>query len=141
MSSRYPSGFIKASSPQPTSGVSLYGSAKGFWSLMAVSRNMSKSSRQWPDSRNSYPAGQSAYTSPGTYSWVCPANITSVSAVAIGGGGGRTGNLGYISAGGGGGPHIHSDRAARHADLDDEGALRNCTPCPVPAAFNPKPQA
>ena len=36
----------------------------------------------------SVPEGQAEYTSPGTYTWVCPENITSVSVVCIGGGGG-----------------------------------------------------
>lgn len=40
--------------------------------------------------------GQSEYTSPGTYSWTCPAGVTLVSAVCIGGGGG-----GYHSGDGG----------------------------------------
>ena len=34
------------------------------------------------------PKGQAEYTTPGTYSWTCPAGVTSVCAVAIGGGGG-----------------------------------------------------
>lgn len=38
-------------------------------------------------------AGQEAYTTAGTYSWVVPAGVTSVSAVVVGGGGGGdTGN-------------------------------------------------
>lgn len=45
--------------------------------------------------------GQVAYTTPGTYSWTCPANVTSVSVVTVGGGGGR-GN-GVFQGGGGGG--------------------------------------
>lgn len=32
--------------------------------------------------------GQQEYTTPGTYSWVCPAGVTKVSVVCIGGGGG-----------------------------------------------------
>lgn len=46
--------------------------------------------------------GQTAYTSPGTYSWVCPADVFYVCVVAVGGGGGGlfTSNGG---AGGGGG--------------------------------------
>lgn len=49
-------------------------------------------------------AGQQAYTTAGTYSWVAPSGVTSVSAVAVGGGG----TYGYSSgpcrfAGGGGG--------------------------------------
>ena len=34
--------------------------------------------------------GQVAYTTPGTYSWTAPAGVSSVSVVAIGGGGGNT---------------------------------------------------
>lgn len=34
--------------------------------------------------------GQVAYTTPGTYNWVCPAGVTSVSVVCIGGGGGAS---------------------------------------------------
>jgi len=45
------------------------------------------------------PAGQQAYTTAGTYSWVCPTGVTSISVVMVGSGGG------YSSAnfGGGGG--------------------------------------
>ncbi len=45
--------------------------------------------------------GQQAYTTAGTYTWVCPAGVTSVSVVCIGGGGGDNvnacagGGLGY----------------------------------------------
>ena len=38
---------------------------------------------------------QSAYTSAGTYSWVAPAGVTSVSVVCVGGGAGSGGGLGY----------------------------------------------
>lgn len=44
--------------------------------------------------------GQQAYTSVGTYSWVAPAGVTSVSVVAVGGGAGNAG--GGAQAGGGG---------------------------------------
>lgn len=44
-------------------------------------------------------AGQQAYTTPGTYTWVCPPGITSVCVVCIGGGGVGAGN----GNGGGGG--------------------------------------
>jgi len=37
------------------------------------------------------PASQQEYTTPGTYSWVCPTNVTNVSIVCIGGGGGGGG--------------------------------------------------
>lgn len=45
--------------------------------------------------------GQQAYTSAGTFSWVAPSGVTSVSVVAVGTGGGVSG--GNNSAGGGGG--------------------------------------
>ena len=34
------------------------------------------------------PTGEHTYTTPGTYSWTCPADVTSVSVVCVGGGGG-----------------------------------------------------
>lgn len=37
------------------------------------------------------PPGQQAYTTAGTYTWVCPANVTSVCIVLVGSGGGRGG--------------------------------------------------
>lgn len=43
-------------------------------------------------------SGQQAYTTPGTYTWLCPAGVTSVSVVAVGGGGYSL----YTSGGGGG---------------------------------------
>ena len=50
------------------------------------------------------PAGQQAYTTPGTYSWVAPTGVTNVSVVAIGGGAPGGGALyGYSPEGGGGG--------------------------------------
>jgi Concanavalin A-like lectin/glucanases superfamily len=48
-----------------------------------------------------------SYTSAGTYSWVCPTNVNSVSVVCVGGGGGGSGgsgsNAGDGQGGGGGG--------------------------------------
>jgi len=43
------------------------------------------------------PPGQQEYTTAGTYSWVCPAGVTSVSVVCVGGGAGSGGALGYIN--------------------------------------------
>lgn len=34
------------------------------------------------------PTGEHVYTTPGTYTWTCPADVTSVSVVCVGGGGG-----------------------------------------------------
>ena len=45
------------------------------------------------------PPGQQAYTTAGTYSWVCPAGVTSVSVVAVGGGGGALPVLIRLAAG------------------------------------------
>ena len=50
-------------------------------------------------SDNLPPAGNSIYTTPGTYSWVCPEGVTSVCVVCVGGGGGGQNN-GYAAAGG-----------------------------------------
>lgn len=48
--------------------------------------------------------GQQAYTTPGTYTWIAPAGITSVSAVVVGGGAsGSQGAASYTRNGGGGG--------------------------------------
>ena len=46
-------------------------------------------------------AGQSAYTTPGTYSWIAPTGVTAVSVVCVGGGG--VGRCAAGGAGGGGG--------------------------------------
>lgn len=50
---------------------------------------------------SSGPFGQDIYTTPGTYSWVCPVGVTSVSVLVIGAGSGGEGNAG-IGGGGGG---------------------------------------
>jgi len=49
---------------------------------------------------SSGPFGQDIYTTPGTYSWVCPVGVTSVSVLVIGAG---SGSEGLANAGGGGG--------------------------------------
>lgn len=47
---------------------------------------------------------ESVYTTPGTYTWVCPSGVTSVNAVCIGGGAGQvTRNFNAADGGGGGG--------------------------------------
>ena len=75
------------------------------------------------------PPGQQAYTSAGTYTWVAPALVTSVSVVCVGGGGGGGTPISPIGAnaamsmmGGGGGalergrlePHLHLHRRLYH---------------------------
>ena len=49
------------------------------------------------------PPGQEAYTTPGTYSWVAPAGVTSVSVVSVGAGGGAGQHAVQTKFGGGGG--------------------------------------
>ena len=52
------------------------------------------------------PIGQQAYTTAGTYSWTCPAGVTSINVVCIGGGGGYTNpfnSYGPLLGGAGGG--------------------------------------
>ena len=49
-----------------------------------------------------YIQGQQVYTSPGTYSWTCPANITSVCVVCVGTGGPSQPGAGGVGGGGGG---------------------------------------
>lgn len=49
------------------------------------------------------PRGESVYATPGTYTWVCPAGVTSVSVVCVGGGGGSLAYPGANTAGSGGG--------------------------------------
>jgi hypothetical protein len=55
---------------------------------------------------NMIPAGQIEFTTPGTYSWTAPDDVTSIDVVAIGGGGagrGVTGTVVFCGGGGGGG--------------------------------------
>ena len=55
------------------------------------------------------PTGQQEYTTPGTYTWVCPPGVFEVSVVCIGGGGAGSGAQtsppggSTVSGGGGGG--------------------------------------
>ena len=46
--------------------------------------------------------GQTQYTTPGTYSWTVPEGVTSISVVAVGGGGGAISAQNDVSGGGGG---------------------------------------
>ena len=57
------------------------------------------STKVWPVILPAY----ASYTQVGTYSWLCPAGVTSVDVVCIGGGGWGGGGSQFISGGGGGG--------------------------------------
>jgi hypothetical protein len=46
-------------------------------------------------------AGQQEYTTPGSYSWICPSGVTRVSVVCVGGGGGAANDEAGGGAGGG----------------------------------------
>jgi hypothetical protein len=50
-----------------------------------------------------YAFGQEEFTTPGTYTWVCPSDVTSISVLCIGGGGGGSAGTNLIGVGGGGG--------------------------------------
>lgn len=54
--------------------------------------------------------GQQAYTTPGTYTWVAPAGVTSVSVVAVGGGAGGLNNA--CKGGGGGGALAYTNNVS-----------------------------
>ncbi len=57
-----------------------------------------------PDARD-----QQEFPTPGTYSFVVPAGVTAISAVAIGGGGGGASNVNDGGGGGGGGLQYRND--------------------------------
>lgn len=83
MSRRYKGGVISATAPVPT-GPYLCGTAKGIWTL--PQQMQARAANIWPIAGNLAPSSQS-YTTAGTYSWVAPAGVSSVSVVAVGGGG------------------------------------------------------
>lgn len=75
MTTKWPGGFITRAATAPSTSV-----ARGMWTAEQVA--FYKSQGQWPA-----PPGQQAYTTPGSYSWVCPPGVTSVSVVVVGSGG------------------------------------------------------
>ena len=95
MSREWPAGIIRKTPVTPT-GPLASGTAPGVWTLDQMNYWLKQG--LWPIAGNV--PGQQAYTTAGTYSWVAPANVTSVSVVAVGGGSG--GNFNWRSGGGGG---------------------------------------
>jgi hypothetical protein len=71
--------------------------ASGIWTLADQQKAVDAS--DWPTTV----VGQSAYTTPGTYSWIAPEGVYRVSVVAVGGGGGSAVNGSGASGGSGGG--------------------------------------
>ena len=94
MSKQYPGGFI-TKTPVVPAGPYQCGAASGIWTLDQA-MNYTKQGI-WPIAGNARP-GQQAYTTAGTYSWVAPSGVTSVSVVTVGGGAG-----GSLWGSGGGG--------------------------------------
>jgi hypothetical protein len=96
MSTRYSGGLITKTPVSPV-GPLATGAASGVWTIDQATQFIKANS--WPNA-GYIPPGQQAYTTPGTYSWVCPAGVTSVSVVCVGPGGQGSG---YDSQGSGGG--------------------------------------
>lgn len=96
MSMRYQGSVISATAPTttPASGTGPGGTAPGIWTL--EQQLQAKAANIWPRAN-----GEDVYTSAGTFSWVCPAGVTSVSVVCIGSSG-TWNNSGNYGLGGGG---------------------------------------
>lgn len=89
---RFPGNLITQNAVTPT-GPGKNGSAPGVWSLDSALRY--KQQGKWP-TQDLIPAGQQEYIAAGTYTWVCPAEITSVSVVCVGAGGSNAGGGGEL---------------------------------------------
>lgn len=96
-----PGGIIATGSSSP---ITVTGLTTGTsYTFQVFANNAYGSSAASASSNSAVPEliqGQQAYTSAGTYTWVAPSGVTSVSVVCVGGGGG--GNTGYAGGGGGG---------------------------------------
>ena len=90
MSTQYPGGFITKSPVAPTTSA-----ASGIWTVDQAMQYTKAGT--WPTPPL---PGQQAYTTAGTFTWVAPSGITSVSVVCVGGGGGRSGHSGNGAGGG-----------------------------------------
>jgi hypothetical protein len=84
--SAWNAGIIRPVPVAPT-GPFQNGRAPGVWTLDQAAYWTKQG--LWPIAGNAAPS-QEAYTTPGTYSWVAPAGVTSVSVVAVGAGKGTT---------------------------------------------------
>lgn len=93
---RYKGSLISATPPviTPPSGLEAGGTAPGVWTT--EQQLQSKQAGDWPRFN-----GESVYTNPGTYTFVAPANITSVSVVCVGSTLTWANNLKYGRGGGG----------------------------------------
>jgi len=91
MSQQYPGGYVTKTAPTVSNTA-----APGIWTLDQAAQYQAAGT--WP-----IPAGQQAFTTPGTYTWVAPQNVTSVSVVCVGAGGTYSPDGAFDAAGGGGG--------------------------------------
>ena len=80
MSRRYKGGVISATAPVPT-GPFQCGTAKGIWTL--PQQMQARAANIWPIAGNVVP-GSNSYITAGTFSWVAPAGVSSVSVVVVG---------------------------------------------------------
>ena len=53
--------------------------------------------------KSTYVYGQDEFISAGSYTWICPDDVTSISVVCVGGGGGGDAGSDLVRVGGGGG--------------------------------------
>jgi len=100
MTQQYPGGYVTKTAPT----VSIT-AAPGIWTLDQAAQYQAAGT--WP-----IPAGQQAFTTPGTYTWVAPQNVTSVSVVCVGAGGGISPGAFPGGAGGGGGALAYANNIA-----------------------------
>ena len=89
---RFPGNIITQNKVIPT-GPAKGGLAPGVWSMDSALQYIQQS--KWPI-QGLIPASQQEYISPGTYTWVCPADITNVSVVCVGAGGSNAGGGGEL---------------------------------------------
>ena len=97
MSKQYPGGLI-TKNPVTPSGSYQSSRASGVWTLAEQAYWVKQG--LWPTAGLN-PTSQQAYTTAGTYTWVAPDGVTSVSVVAVGAGGRGSFTVGQQGGGGG----------------------------------------
>lgn len=100
--STLPTGLTLSSSGLLSGTVTVGSSTTYNFTINAIDAELQDSPRTFTLDVISNVVGQVAYTTPGTYSWTAPAGVTSVSVLAVGGGG-SGGSQVFPKTGGGGG--------------------------------------